>query len=1127
MPKRPASDKYDAELTSIGISVPLPQALAKTRAEKKQAKVLQKKERTQRVKAALEELAERRAEVEEHKAFTKEESEKEKEEKRVRKLELKAEHIRARNQRDEQARQRDAELRKRQAEMVAEELQHLRRRAKADRKLRRLIAADTAAAEAVAPKAVHVPVQRDPEIQKVRESLPVVAEEQPIVEAIHESAGNATIICGETGSGKTTQVPQFLWEAGFGQEAGAVAHRSGMIAVTEPRRVAAISMAQRVAQELNEGFGDTVCYHVRYQNNLSPQCRLKFMTEGILLKEMQSDFLLRRYSAVVIDEAHERSVSCDILVGLLSRVVPLRESLFRETKGEITPLRLVIMSATLRVTDFRDNARLFPHVPRLVEVPVRRFPVTTHYSRKTEMRRYVDEAFKKVRQLHKKLPPGGVLIFLSTQREIDQLCNLLRAHYRRTRIVYDDERYSKHSMLANRKEGPQTAAATGASAAQDDGEDEDAFGLRNADYALHGDEDAPADAAAGDDTFEGATGLADDFDYGATRKARDSDSDDDAEARVARTEAAVKAAAAKAKAAFDNASVSDWDDDEDDGAEDNVHDAADEGDGEEDEDEVPAAPVPVRSAEAALFGDGGENEADGALDTLHILPLYSLLDHRSQQRVFEPPPKGKRLCVVATNIAETSITIPNVRYVIDAGRVKNKTLQPDTQATTFKIQWISQAAAEQRSGRAGRVGPGHCYRLYSTAVYANQMPKHADPEILRTPLESVVLMMKHLRIDHVGNFPFPTPPDSESIRRALHHLRAIGALCDAYRCTPLGGAIAALPVTPRFGRMIIDAVRRFHSKAPDVVAAMLTVAAVANTTMDVFALGGTAQPPKALLHPGSDFVTFYRVFAAFAQDTSVGFSARLGLVHKSLQEAAMLRRQIEALIAEADPHAPAPKATDDGEPAPLGPQDGVALADFDANEVMLVGGDAPAAAEEAEAIDKRPRAERPRAEHPAEGGTSTQVRAAAADAGDEDEADTLADLNVPQLSREHELVLRRLFIVGLIDQVCRRATISECRTAGVKYDDSKTSRVPYFDCTRRAIVFIHPSSSIAATHPPPEWVVYTVLQRSQRVQSGAEGRKKEQPKTFMRGLTIVSKPWLDEAGFDEVAAADAGEQVNE
>ena len=202
------------------------------------------------------------------------------------------------------------------------------------------------------------------------------------------------------------------------------------MAVTQPR-VAVTSTATRVARELNVTLGREVGYQVRYDKKVmrDDETRLKFMTDGILLREMRTDLLLRKYSVVIVDEAHERGVNTDILLGLLSRVVPLRAELFREGRAGITPLRLVVMSATLRVEEFVENKRLCPTPPALLRVRARQVPVTNHFARETVHADYVSAARKKVLAIHRKLPPGGILVFVTGQREVEQLCaKLRRAH---------------------------------------------------------------------------------------------------------------------------------------------------------------------------------------------------------------------------------------------------------------------------------------------------------------------------------------------------------------------------------------------------------------------------------------------------------------------------------------------------------------------------------------------------------------------------------------------------------------------------------------------------------------------------------------------------------------------------
>lgn len=273
-------------------------------------------------------------------------------------------------------------------------------------------------------------VRRTDLISEQRSKLPAIMKEQEIIGAIIEN--DVVLIAGDTGCGKSTQVPQFLFENGF--------THFGQVCVTQPRRVAAISVANRVGDELNDS--ELVGYQVRYDKSyfVPGKTKLKFMTDGILLKEVQSDFLVGKYSTIILDEAHERSVNCDILIGLLSRVVRLRRDNFEKLKarrdaGEITtaeydkqmvpPLKLVIMSATLRVCDFTENTRLFPTPPPVVNIDAKTYPVTVHFDRYTSQN-YVKDCAWKVNDIHTKLPPGSILVFVTGQREVHDVCRMLR-----------------------------------------------------------------------------------------------------------------------------------------------------------------------------------------------------------------------------------------------------------------------------------------------------------------------------------------------------------------------------------------------------------------------------------------------------------------------------------------------------------------------------------------------------------------------------------------------------------------------------------------------------------------------------------------------------------------------------
>ncbi|OBT55467.1 hypothetical protein VE04_04777 [Pseudogymnoascus sp. 24MN13] len=559
--------------------------------------------------------------------------------------------------------------------------------------------AELQTANSIARKAFAVSFNRSAEIQEARMQLPVVGEEQKIMEAIHNNS--TVVVFGATGSGKTTQVPQFLYEAGYGSPDSPT---PGMIGVTQPRRVAAVSMAKRVGDELGD-HGDRVGYQIRFEGTVSPKTAIKFMTDGVLLREVALDIALRKYSAVVIDEAHERSVNTDILIGMMSRVVRLRDEMALEDPS-IKPLKLIIMSATLRITDFTENKTLFTTPPPVVQAEGRQFTVTNHFARQTR-HDYVEELFKKVSKAHKKLPPGGFLVFLTGQNEITHLSKKLKEAFK----------------IGTMASGPQVRISG---------------------------RDAPAEA--------------EDVDFGGLME-EELDSDDE--------------------------SV-DFEGDDNDDAEFDV-------------------------------GEGDEL----APAKMHVLPLYSLLPTKEQLRVFEPPPDGSRLVILATNVAETSLTIPGIRYVFDCGRSKERKYDEKTGVQSFEISWISKASASQRAGRAGRTGPGHCYRMYSSAVFERDFSEFAKPEILRMPIEGVVLQLKAMNLQHVVNFPFRTP--AARARRAASEqlLTYLSAISPTGQITKVGSTMSIFPLSPRFARILL--IGHLHDCLP------YTIALVAGlSTADIF-----------------------------------------------------------------------------------------------------------------------------------------------------------------------------------------------------------------------------------------------------------------------------------------------------
>ncbi|KAJ3055353.1 putative ATP-dependent RNA helicase DHR1 [Rhizophlyctis rosea] len=584
---------------------------------------------------------------------------------------------------------------------------------------------------------IHVPIPRPEHITLARLSLPIVREEQPIMEAI--LSHDITLLCGETGSGKTTQVPQFLIEAGFGDSRHPLF--SGMIGVTQPRRVAAVSVAKRVGEEMGANASQ-VGYQVRYdKSTVGNGTKIKFMTDGILLRELSAgDVLLSKYSCIIIDEAHERTVGSDVLVGWLTRIVKVRNT--GKVNG-IGPLKVVIMSATLQVEDFLEGG-LFQgggeamERPPLVSVGGRQHKVVVHYNKRTPQD-YVTEAYKKVCKIHSKLPPGGILVFLTGQQEIQVLCKKLRDKFSKQRRRVEME---KDRMEA---EGLESGKDSGRGMGLFEGEDEE------------GGEGAEEEVKV---QMDGV----DDFEVGEQEAMELEEDDEEDETHVLG------------------------------GLSDNEDEGDDEGVFRKEEEDIPP---------------------------LHVLPLYSLLPTQSQLRIFEPPPTGSRLCVVATNVAETSLTIPGIRYVVDTGKLKQRVYNAQTGVQTYTITWTSKASADQRAGRAGRTGTGHCYRLFSSSVFETYFEKAMRPEILRVPIEGVMLWMKGMGVNGVRGFPFVTKPSRSGLEAAEKLLTILGALEEDSgkgKITEMGKLMERFPVSPRYAKMIIVAAQQKQNILPYVIA---------------------------------------------------------------------------------------------------------------------------------------------------------------------------------------------------------------------------------------------------------------------------------------------------------------------
>lgn len=668
---------------------------------------------------------------------------------------------------------------------------------------------------------VVVHVSRPDEIENKRKDLPIVMMEQEIMEAINENS--TVIICGETGCGKTTQVPQFLYEAGFGSNQSTI--RSGVIGITQPRRVAVLATAQRVAFELGLHLGKEVGFQVRHDKKIGGRCSIKFMTDGILLREVQNDVLLKRYSVIVLDEAHERSLNTDILIGMLSRVIRLRQDLYEKQQqmilsgqsispeNMIYPLNLVLMSATLRVEDFISGRRLFCVPPPVIEVPTRQYPVTIHFSKRTELVDYIGQAFKKVMSIHKRLPPGGILVFVTGQREVEYLCRRLR-------------KASKGVITNISKGDKRTEAAPNSqiSSVED-------INMKDISDAFETNEDS-----AHQKTDRLSSYDEDQYDYHEDDSDASYDSETDSELETFDEDGNTldkksmensgnlvdvlggDGNLASLKAAFEALSGK------------NMLDSNPEG--QEAVSINPESSLEQHSAPIEKVSEGNRGLNTGAL---RVLPLYAMLPAAAQLCVFEEVKDGERLVVVATNVAETSLTIPGIKYVVDTGREKVKNYNPTNGMETYEIQWISKASAAQRAGRAGRTGPGHCYRLYSSAVFSNILPDFSCAEISKIPVDGVVLLMKSMGIDKVANFPFPTSPGPTALVEAERCLKALAALDGSGRLTSLGKAMAHYPMSPRHSRMLLTVIQimrrvKSYARANLVLGYAVTAAAVLSST---------------------------------------------------------------------------------------------------------------------------------------------------------------------------------------------------------------------------------------------------------------------------------------------------------
>ena len=570
-----------------------------------------------------------------------------------------------------------------------------------------------------ADKAHMVLIDRARTLGKDRRALPIYEHRDGLVDAIQTYP--VLIVVGQTGSGKTTQLVQYLFEQGYtslepsdvhklpSEKKGLVSEtrRKKMIGCTQPRRVAAMSVASRVAEELGVKLGHEVGYSIRFEDNTSDSTIIKYMTDGMLLREFLTDPTLSEYSVIIIDEAHERTLHTDILFGLVKDLVNARDD-----------FKVIISSATIdaeKFSVFFDNAPIY-------NVPGRRYPVAINYTKAPEAN-YLEACVITALQIHLREGPGDILVFLPGQQEIEEAMEL----------------------VSIRTKG---------------------MGSRMAE--------------------------------------------------------------------------------------------------------------------------------------LIVLPIYSSLPADMQAKIFLPTPIGSRKLILATNIAETSLTIDNIVFVIDPGFCKQNSFNPKTGMESLQVVPISQASADQRAGRAGRVAPGQCFRIYTKWSFLNEMDAQNSPEIQRTNLSSVVLLLKSIGIDNLFDFDFMDAPPSHTLHKALAELYILGALNDKGELTILGRKMSQLPMEPMMGKTIIAGDKY---KCLDEIVTIVAMLGVGNSVF--FSPKDkekqAEQSRKAFASPAGDHLTLLRVYKDWEQTQySENWCREYFVQHRSMKRARDIREQVSALVEQLD-----------------------------------------------------------------------------------------------------------------------------------------------------------------------------------------------------------------------------------
>lgn len=611
----------------------------------------------------------------------------------------------------------------------------------------------------------------------VRKSLPIWAHQDEIRKSLHAD-NDVLILVGETGSGKSTQVPQFLLNESWLDDS--------MIAITQPRRVAAISLARRVAEEMGTPLGASspaskVGYSVRFDISTSPSTRIKFLTEGMLLQELLRDPWLKAYGSVVVDEVHERSVNVDLVLGFLRRIVCGDWKKHRNGRR----LKVVVMSATAdteRLLKFFDegfNEAEGKTMPALEAKANGVNGVEDHTPKDGKKKK---DKKNQVPQISGKGDTNGIKVIEKEPK-----------HHSSISACYIEGRM--YPVKVNYLPEPTQDFVEAA--------------LKTI-FQVHIKEPLPGDILVfltGQDTVEALEKLVNEY----------------------------------------------------------------------------------------AAGLGPE------VPKILTLPLFAALPQNLQQRVFERAPPRTRKVILSTNIAETSVTVPGVRHVIDSGKSKIKQFRPALNLDSLLVKPISQSAAIQRKGRAGREDKGNCYRLYTEKDYV-ALQKDTTPEILRCDLSAALLTMKARGVSDVLNFPFLDPPPREALEKALLLLFQLGALTDSGDISETGSQIAKLPLTPTLGRCIVEAAteeRGCVEEVIDVVAALSVENVFLNVVTEEKREDAEAARRELFRREG-DHLTLLATVQAYAAEhvDRKAWCERRFVSHRAMQNVMDIRKQLRALCAQ-------------------------------------------------------------------------------------------------------------------------------------------------------------------------------------------------------------------------------------